>query len=472
MTDSTSYELTLNGEHHRLTLDILNKYNVQGPRYTSYPTAPEWTDAFDLNRYEQSLAEVDALLPRRPLSLYFHLPFCESLCLFCGCNVVIRRDKQVSVPYLQRLEQEIVRMSRWVGSERNVVQLHWGGGTPTYLTPGQAEELFGVISDRFHFAPDAEIGIEVDPRVTTEEHVRVLRRLGFNRISMGVQDFNPKVQQTVHRIQPYELTRNLVELCRELGFGSINLDLIYGLPYQTPESFADSVEKVIRISPNRVAMYSYAHVPWLKKQQGSFARHLPEGLDKFKLFQTGIRLFTEAGYRYIGMDHFAKPDDELAIAQDDKTLHRNFQGYSTRAHADLYAMGVSAISSVGRVYAQNHRDLDSYYRALDEGRAPAFRGCTMTDDDVLRRALITRMLCHRMISKPELEAEFGVVFDDYFHVEQAGLEVLEKDGLITRDELTISATPLGAIFLRNIAMVFDRYLGRKGQEQLVFSRTL
>jgi oxygen-independent coproporphyrinogen-3 oxidase len=471
MSTQTSFELSLNGESYTLTLDVLNKYNVPGPRYTSYPTAPEWSDDFGPADFERSLTEINAT-STKPISLYFHIPFCESLCLFCGCNVVINRRKEVAAPYLERLKQEIERIGQSVSPERKVVQLHWGGGTPTYLSPAQIEDLYRCITDHFRFAPDAEIGIEVDPRVTTEEHVRLVRRLGFNRISMGVQDFTPLVQKTVHRIQPYEMTKALVDLCREVGFESINIDLIYGLPHQTAESFADTVEKVITINPDRVAMYSYAHVPWLKKQQKSFEKHIPHGADKFLIFRTGLQCFTQAGYSYIGMDHFAKPDDELTIAQRNKTLHRNFQGYSTRANADLYAMGVSSISSIGRTYAQNYRDVPSYYQALDSGRLPTMRGFKLSDDDVLRRAVISRILCHRVLRKSDVEEEFGIRFDEYFAEEQPGLEELKADELITMTADEIRATPLGCIFLRNIGMVFDKYLREHKREKPIFSKTL
>jgi oxygen-independent coproporphyrinogen-3 oxidase len=471
MSTPSSFDFAVNGERYTITLELLSKYNVPGPRYTSYPTAPEWSDQFGAADFERTLTEVNAA-SSRPISLYFHLPFCESLCLFCGCNVVINRHKEVALPYLEHLKQEIERVSRFVSPERQVVQLHWGGGTPTYLSPAQIEELCGFITDHFRFAPDAEVGLEVDPRVTTEEQVRLLRRLGFNRISMGVQDFNPLVQQTIHRIQPYELTKTLIDLCREVGFESINLDLIYGLPHQTAESFAETVEKVVTISPDRIAMYSYAHVPWLKKQQKSFEAHIPQGADKFLIFRAGVQLFSQAGYGYIGMDHFAKPDDELTLAQRDKTLHRNFQGYSTRANADLYAMGVSSISGLDRVYAQNYRDVPSYYQALDDGALATMRGCQLTDDDVLRRAVINRILCHRVLRKSDVEAEFGIQFDDYFAEERPGLEDLQADGLITMTEEDIKATPLGCIFLRNIAMVFDKYLRQHQVEKPVFSKTL
>ncbi|MBI3949267.1 MAG: oxygen-independent coproporphyrinogen III oxidase [Acidobacteria bacterium] len=468
----SSFEFAVNGECCSLSLNLLNKYNVPGPRYTSYPTAPEWSDDFGPADFERALVEINAT-STKPISLYFHLPYCESLCLFCGCNVVISKRKQVALPYLEHLKQEIERVSQRVSPERPVVQLHWGGGTPTYLSPAQIEDLYGFITDHFTFAPDAEIGIEVDPRVTTEEQIRLLRRRGFNRLSMGVQDFNPLVQKTVHRIQPYEMTKALVDLGREEKFESINIDLIYGLAHQTPESFADSVEKVITINPDRIAMYSYAHVPWLKKQQKSFERFIPQGADKFLIFRTGIQLFTQAGYYYIGMDHFAKPDDELTIAQQNKTLHRNFQGYSTRANADLYAMGVSSISGIGRYYTQNYRDVPTYYQALDRGTLPTMRGCELTDDDVLRRAVISRILCHRVLSKPEIEAEFGIRFAEYFAEERSALEELQADGLITMNEEEIKVTPLGCIFLRNIGMVFDQYLRqpKEGKKQ-VFSKTL
>ncbi len=471
MSTRSEFDFTVNGESYMVTLGLLNKYNVPGPRYTSYPTAPEWSDDFGPADFERNLAESDTHSVR-PISLYFHLPYCESLCLFCGCNVVITKQKEVAGPYLEHLKQEIARVSRFVSRQRKVVQLHWGGGTPTYLSPAQMEDLYSCIADHFSFAPDAEISLEVDPRVTSEEQIRLLRRLGFNRLSLGVQDFNPLVQKTVHRIQPYEMTKALVDLGRAEGFESINIDLIYGLPHQTAESFAETVEKVMTIDPDRIAMYSYAHVPWLKKQQKSFETHIPQGTDKFLIFRTGIQFFTQVGYYYIGMDHFAKPEDELTVAQKNKTLHRNFQGYSTRANADMYAMGVSSISGIGRTYAQNYRDVPSYYEALDGGTLPTMRGCELTDDDVLRRAVISRVLCHRILRKSDVEDEFGIRFDTYFAEERPKLEELKTDGLIRMDDEEIAATPLGCIFLRNLGMVFDKYLRQPKTENPVFSRTL
>ncbi len=466
-------ELNINmrGETLNVTPEILDRYNVPGPRYTSYPTAPEWVDTFGSGDYDRTVRESNAAHPPAPISLYMHLPFCERLCLFCGCNVVINKNHDVSHPYLEKLKWEISQIADRLDRARPVVQLHWGGGTPTYLSAAQLEDLFGHIRERFTFAPDAELGIEVDPRVTNEEQTRTLRRLGFNRISMGIQDFTPIVQQTVRRVQPYEQTKALFDLCRALGFESINIDLIYGLPHQTPETFVDSVDKVIGMGPDRVAMFSYAHVPWLKKQQGSFAKFIPQGMDKFQIFRSGIERFTWAGYTYIGMDHFARTDDELCAAQRDRTLHRNFQGYTTKAGADLFGVGVSSISGVGRAYAQNFRDLENYYSAVDQSRLPTMRGIQLDEDDVIRRAVISRILCHCVLHKQEIEEEFNLSFEDYFADELARLKPLASDGLVTLEPKTISVTSLGRIFIRNVGMVFDKYL-LKPKARPVYSKTL
>jgi oxygen-independent coproporphyrinogen-3 oxidase len=466
-----SLYIDIQTETLNVTEAILERYNVPGPRYTSYPTAPEWVDSFGPGDFDRACMESNAFRPQMPLSLYIHLPFCESLCLFCGCNVVINKNHEVSHPYLQNLQWEIDQVARRLDPSRPVVQLHWGGGTPTYLSPVQMEDLFDYIRQRFTFTPDAEVGIEVDPRTTTETHITTLRRLGFNRISMGIQDFDPAVQKTIHRIQPYEMTKAVFDLCRGQEFESINVDLIYGLPHQTPELFVDSIEKVIGLNPDRVAMFSYAHVPWLKKQQGSFARHIPRGMDKFRIFRAGIERFTRAGYLYIGMDHFAHPDDELCIAQRNRTLHRNFQGYTTKAGADLFGIGVSSISGMSRVYAQNFRDLKDYYGAIEGNRLPTMRGIRLTDDDVLRRAVISRILCHCVLHQREIEQEFHINFDKYFADELIRLKPLTDDGLVTVGPEAIAVTSLGRIFIRNIGMVFDSYL-RKPKDRPVFSKTL
>ena len=451
--------------------EFLARYNRPGPRYTSYPTAPVWNDSFGPADLEKVHEEAERA--KSPVSLYMHIPFCESLCLFCACNVIIQKDKRVAPPYLEILKREMTRVSHSVSSDRPVVQFHWGGGTPTYLTPAQIEDLFGFTREHFTFAPDAEIGIEVDPRVTSREHLETLRMVGFNRLSMGIQDFHPLVQKTIHRIQPFELTGGLIQSARALGFESINVDLIYGLPYQTAETFAHTVDQILELAPDRVALFSYAHVPWLKKQQGSFAGHLPEGMQKFEIFRTGLLKFLEAGYLYIGMDHFAKPGDELAVSQQNRTLHRNFQGYTTKSGADLYGMGITAISGIQNAYAQNQRDIPSWEKAVAERGIATMRGYHLSDDDRLRRAVISRLLCHTIVLKDEISREFAIDFDSYFADELRRLEPFREDGLVILDPNEIRTTWLGRIFIRNLAMIFDPYLEKQHlNAKPLFSKTL
>jgi oxygen-independent coproporphyrinogen-3 oxidase len=450
---------------------FVDKYNRPGPRYTSYPTAPIWKEDFGPDDFEKYCARAEERAT--PVSLYMHLPFCESLCLFCACTVSIQKDKRVAIPYLETLKSEIDHMARHVSKKRPAIKFHWGGGTPTYLSPPQMEDLFGHTRERFSFAPDAEIGIEVDPRVTSREHLETLRRLGFNRLSMGLQDFDPKVQETIHRLQPYEMTRDLIVAARELGFESLNVDLIYGLPYQTADTFRATINRTLKLPPDRVAMFSYAHVPWLKKQQGSFETHLPEGMEKFRIFRAGLEQFLGAGYLYIGMDHFAKPGDELAVAQQNRTLHRNFQGYTTKAGADLYGMGVSAISSLGEAYAQNRREVPTYQAAIAERGIATMRGYRLSADDRIRRAVIGRLLCHTVIPKSDVEKEFSISFDEYFAPEVERLEEFRAEGLVTLPPGEIRVTSLGRIFIRNVAMTFDRYLHEQQMDQRpLFSKTL
>jgi oxygen-independent coproporphyrinogen-3 oxidase len=470
MGDSNLH-LQLNRERFEISEDFLEKYNRPGPRYTSYPTAPVWQDNFGPDDLEQFYAGANAA--HTPVSLYMHLPFCESLCLFCACNVVITKDHAVAPPYIEILEREIEHVSKFVSRDRPIVQFHWGGGTPTYLTPEQMEQLFRYTAERFTFAPDAEIGIEIDPRVTTQAHLETLRRLGFNRLSMGIQDFHPEVQEVIHRIQPLELTRDLIAGARQLGFDSINVDLIYGLPLQTAERFAHTIEQVVALSPDRVAMFSYAHVPWLRKQQGALAMHLPEGMEKFRIFRAGLERFLDAGYLYIGMDHFARTNDELAVAQRHRTLHRNFQGYTTKAGADLYGMGVSAISGVGACYAQNDRDVAPYRERIERRGIATMRGYRLSDDDLLRRTVISRILCHGVLHTSEIERQFGIVFDETFAPEIARLAPFISDGLVDFDGGVLTTSLLGRIFIRNIAMVFDPYLEKqKLESRPLFSKTL
>jgi oxygen-independent coproporphyrinogen-3 oxidase len=458
-------------EELRVSEEFLARYNRPGPRYTSYPTAPVWNDAFGPGDLEKVHEEADQA--RSPVSLYTHIPFCESLCLFCACNVIIQKDKGVAPPYLSVLKQEMERVSRSVSRERPVVQFHWGGGTPTYLSPAQIEDLFGAAKERFTFSPDAEVGIEVDPRVTSRKHLETLRELGFNRLSMGIQDFQPDVQKAIHRIQPFEMTRDLISAARQLEFDSINVDLIYGLPYQTAATFGHTVEQILQLAPDRVALFSYAHVPWLKRQQGAFAAFLPEGMQKFEIFRTGLLKFLEAGYLYIGMDHFAKPGDELATSQRDRTLHRNFQGYTTKAGADLYGVGVTAISGIQSAYAQNQRDLAKWEQAVGERGIATMRGYHLSADDRLRRAVISRLLCHTIVVKDEISREFGIDFDQYFADELKHLEPSREDGLVILSSNEIRTTWLGRIFIRNLAMVFDPYLEKQQlAAKPLFSKTL
>jgi oxygen-independent coproporphyrinogen III oxidase len=459
--------------HEELSIgeEFVSRYNRPGPRYTSYPTAPVWTNSFGPKDFDEAIAVADR--KRSPVSLYMHLPFCESLCLFCACNVIIQKNKKVTPPYLSTLKKEVDRIASGISRDRQVAQLHWGGGTPTYLSPEQIEELFTYTLEHFTFAPDAEIGIEVDPRVTTRAHLETVRRMGFNRLSMGIQDFNPEVQKAVCRIQPYEATRELIVDARDLGFDSINVDLIYGLPYQTAESFTHTVEQILGFSPDRIAMFSYAHVPWLKKQQGSFVAHLPEGMQKFDIFRSGLLRFLEAGYRYIGMDHFAKENDELAVSQRNRTLHRNFQGYTTKAGADLYGMGITAISGVQGTYAQNYRDIPSWEKAVNEHGIATMRGYRLSADDRLRREVISRLLCHTVIVKEEISKQFNIDFDEYFAPELERLKIPQVDGLVVMNDKEIRTAWLGRIFLRNLAMVFDPYLEKQQLDSKpLFSKTL
>jgi oxygen-independent coproporphyrinogen-3 oxidase len=357
------------------------------------------------------------------------------------------------------------------GSGRDVVQLHWGGGTPTYFPPALLEKLGRRIFDRFRLAPDAELGVEVDPRVTTRAHLEVLARLGFNRLSMGVQDFDPRVQKAINRIQPYAATRQLVEEARALGFPSVNMDLIFGLPYQTPETFSTTIDRVLEIAPDRLAVYSYANVPWMKKHQNVLLPHLPDEATKFGIFRTALERFSEAGFEYIGMDHFARADDELARARRDRTLHRNFQGYTTKAGTDLVGFGMSAIGSVGGYYVQNRRELAAYRQAVGDSGAATFRGVHLSADDELRREVIGNLLCHGVVVKKEIEQRFGIVFDELFAPAIARLGPCAEDGLVELTPEEIRATPLGRVFLRNLAMPFDAYL-EASSDKPVFSRTL
>jgi len=461
------------GETRSVTLDLLRRYDRPGPRYTSYPTAVEFHPGFDEAAYRERLAEA-AGAPERPLSLYAHLPFCEERCSFCACSVIITRKREVAARYLEYLKRELGLLGAALGGRRRVVQYHWGGGTPSYLSPEQMRALHEAVSAEFDVEPSAEVAIEIDPRVTTLEQLEVLRELGFNRLSMGVQDFTPEVQRAVNRIQSVEATRALFERARQLGFQSINVDLIYGLPLQTLESFGRAVDTVIGLRPDRVAVYSFAFVPWIRAHQKNIRQQeLPVPELKLELFVEARQRFLDAGYRALGMDHFALPGDELTRAGDAGTLHRNFMGYTTRPAPDMLGVGVSAIGDVAGAFAQNTKKLSGYYAALDAGRFPIERGYRLDDDDRVRRHVITELMCNFRLDPATVEERFGIDFDRYFERELEELrEGPAAHGFLELDPGHIEVTPAGRLFVRNVCMSFDRYLRAKRGDKPVFSRTV
>lgn len=456
-------------------IDLLRKYNEPGPRYTSYPTAPLFTEEFGAQQFRDEILENNTH-PERPLSLYFHLPFCDTLCYFCGCTMIVSRKEDKKQEYYDYLYREIDHVASLVEPGRRVVQLAWGGGTPTDQTPEQIRRLGEKIRSSFEFAPDDELeaSSEIDPRDLTRDHMVALKDAGFNRVSMGVQDFNPRVQEAVNRIQPEDMTREVVGWARELGFHSINLDFIYGLPYQTVESFQETIDKLIDIAPNRIAMFNFAYVPWLKKHQKQLIDPdtVPGAEERLQILKMTIEKLSAAGYSYIGMDHFAQPDDELTVAQKSGTLHRNFQGYSTKAGCDLYAFGMSAISQTDGVYAQNHKQLPDYYAAIDAGRMATRSGYRLDDDDKLRREVITRLMCDFVLDKRRIERDFSIDFDAYFDTSVRKLGRFIADDLVRADAHRISVTPMGRLVIRNIAMCFDRYLDEMRGDKPIFSRTV
>lgn len=457
------------------TVELLSRYDRPGPRYTSYPTAVEFHAGFTDADYRERLAAANARAGE-PLSIYAHLPFCEERCYYCGCHVVITKRRDIGARYLHYLGHEIDLLAGHLPDRRRVSQMHWGGGTPTYFAPSELEGVFRAFARHFEFTPDAEISIEVDPRVTTREHVRMLRALGFNRISLGVQDFDPTVQEAVNRVQSFELTRDLVEQSRAEGFSSVNIDLIYGLPYQSVDAFRHTLDETIGLRPDRVAAYSFAFVPWIKGHMKHISGEaLPGPALKLDLLGLTIDTFTAAGYRTIGMDHFALPDDELSRAIEARRLHRNFMGYTVQSARDMVAVGISGIGDVQGAYVQNAKKLPAYYRALDEGRLPVERGARLNDDDLVRRHIITNLMCNLYLDIPEVERNFGLTFADAFAPELAelgGPGSPVADGLVRVTPGAIEVTPLGRLFVRNVCMVFDRYLRGRAQDRPVFSRTV
>jgi oxygen-independent coproporphyrinogen-3 oxidase len=453
---------------------LLRKYDRPGPRYTSYPTAVEFTPAFDAAAYGRCLEEASAR-PADPVSLYIHLPFCEARCTFCGCMVIATRKRQVAARYLDYVKRELALVAARLGDRRSLVQEHWGGGTPTYFTPAQLQSLQGAVEDHFRLARGAELAIEVDPRATTPEHLRMLRGLGFNRLSMGVQDFTPEVQEAIGRPQSADATRALFDYARAIGFESINIDLVYGLPRQRVETFEQTLRLVVGMRPDRIATYSFAHVPWLRGNQKAidFA-DLPSPALKFDLLLAAVQVFSESGYAAIGMDHFALPHDELARAAQWGTLHRNFMGYTTRRAPDTIGIGVSAIGEVEGGFAQNTKKLSAYYADIDAGRLPIERGYRLAADDRIRREVITSLMCNLHVACGDVEQAFGISFGEYFARELAELRQpggAVADGLLRITGEAIEVLPRGRLLVRNICMVFDRHLAAY-RERAVFSRTI
>lgn len=451
--------------------ELLHKYCKAGPRYTSYPTAPYFHEGFGPQQWEEELrASQDK---GRDISLYVHIPFCDTLCYYCGCNMIATRDYSKATSYLDILFQEIDRVAALISPARKVRQLHWGGGTPTYLKPDDMRRLYAYLASKFTIAEDAEIGCEMDPRELTREHIRTLREVGFNRLSLGVQDLDDRVQQAVNRVQPEALIREVYGWVREESFHSINFDLMIGLPHQTPDSFAQTLDKVIAMAPDRFAVFNYAHVPWMKKHQKLIQEEtLPQIDARLALQKLTLEKLTAAGYVYIGMDHFARPDDELVKAQRSKTLYRNFQGYTTHKDCDIIAFGVSAISQTEDVYAQNVKVLSEYRTLIESGELPIERGLRITREDKLRRDAISRIMCDLELDKVSFGAAWDIDVDVYFADALQELQGMAADGLVLLEPGKVHVTEAGRVFLRNIAMAFDSYLHQQAADKPRYSRTL
>ena len=456
----------------QIDLDLVRRFDKLGPRYTSYPTADRFGDAFDHHSFEQAMRMRAVGGSRAPLSLYVHLPFCNTICFYCGCNKVVTRDKSRAERYLHYLGREVAMQAAMLGDARQVRQMHWGGGTPTFLANHELRVVWEMLRSHFEFLPDGEYAIEIDPRSCPPDTIALLAELGFNRASFGVQDFDPAVQRAVNRIQPYEMTRDVIQASRERGFKSLNVDLIYGLPKQSVSSFTDTVERVLELRPDRIALYSYAHLPQrFKPQRRILDADLPSAAEKLSIMARAIEHFNRAGYVYIGMDHFALPDDELARAQRDGTLTRNFQGYTVGPDGDMLSFGVSAIGKVGPTYSQNAKDIPAYYQALDDGHLPVIKGLELSADDLLRREVIVALMCQFGVSMPAMGAAHDVDFERYFAPEIEALAEFVDLGLVERESGRLSVTPKGRFFVRAIAAVFDKYL-RSDQTRATYSKII
>ncbi len=441
--------------------ELIEKYNRAGPRYTSYPTAVQFTDDFGPEDYRAAAARSNE--NGRDLSLYFHIPFCDTVCFYCACNKVWTRDRSKTTPYMQRLFREIEMQGALFDADRPVAQLHWGGGTPTFISHDEMKALMDKTRQHFNLLEDdsSEYSIEIDPREATAETVQLLRDLGFNRMSLGVQDFNPQVQKAVNRIQSEEETFTVLHAAREAGFKSVNVDLIYGLPYQTQASFLETLDKLLTVTPDRFSVFNYAHLPEMfPTQKRMDPATMPSPEEKLKILSATIDRLTEAGYVYIGMDHFARPDDELAVAQRAGTLYRNFQGYSTHADCDLVAMGATSISLMDDTYAQNMKTLNDYYARIDADELAIFRGVRLSEDDLLRRDVIMKLMSNFVLDYPALEAQWNIDFHEYFADALASLREMAADGLLELKETGLEVLPAGRLLIRNIVMAFDAYLNR------------
>jgi oxygen-independent coproporphyrinogen-3 oxidase len=450
---------------------LIRRYDMPGPRYTSYPTADRFVEAFGEGELRQWLAKRNTGGIRQPLAVYVHLPFCESICYYCACNKVVTRDHGRSAKYIHYLKRELELLPPLLDSTA-VSQLHWGGGTPTFLSAAERDELMAALRRRFHFSPDAEFAIEVDPRHAPPGTLEHLARLGCNRVSLGVQDFDPDVQRAVHRLQPEDLVRRVVAEARGNGMRSVNFDLIYGLPKQTLDSFNRTLDRVIELDPDRIALYAYAHLPErFKPQRRIAATDLPSAEARLQILTLAVGRLTRAGYLYIGMDHFARPDDDLATAQRQGRLQRNFQGYSACAQSDLIGLGVSAIGAIGPTYYQNEKRLDDYYADIDAGHLPVARGLELHPDDLVRRAVIQALACQFRVSMESIELAHLIDFRSYFARELKELRRLREEGLVEIGDDWISVTPAGRLLVRVVCMVFDRYL-REAQAHATYSRVM
>ena len=452
---------------------LLKKYSGQGPRYTSYPTAPLFSNSFGPKEYKHEIQTTNEADGNADLSLYFHFPYCDTLCYFCGCTMLVTHDQSLIRNYNDFLKKEIELIAPMIAPNRKVTQLHWGGGTPSYQEPEEILNIGFFINEQFNFDKNIEASVEIDPRGLTYDHMKALREIGFNRVSMGVQDFNEQVQVAVNRVQPESITRDAVNWSRSLGFTSINLDLIYGLPYQTLKTFEETVEKVIDISPDRIAVFNYAHVPWLKPHQKVIkAETLPTVEEKLEIFKMTIEKLVDAGYWNIGMDHFAKKTDEMSIAQQSKTLYRNFQGYSTKAGCDLYGFGMSAIGHFKNSYHQNLKTVKEYTDAVGKNDFATTVGYRMTEDDHIRKDVIMRIMCDMELDIPATEEKHKIKFREYFAHSIDKLAPFVEDDLVTIEPNKIVVRGLGRLVIRNIAMAFDAYIDDMMKEKPIFSKTV